>query len=484
MAVTNPFKITYIDREVGGSTSYQLLGPYVIDKGHDHLRLVFDVIVVGTSHANLQSKCDDLETDFRKRMEHDDVLKIDIGGSVWTYTHGTNLFDGSASLTKSGNPETDFGFSRAYTCTVEAQLPADQDNGLRSVEVVVDYTPSRQRTVTMRGTYTGLSGANAKTKYEADFDSEASEYLDAVDSSATWELVDESGVFGTRHRGSSNNPFPHLWHFTRQYSELIHEQLLSTLDDTTIKDHRVNFSDLSNHPGDSRQDIYRLRRCIGTYECAIDIDVSTDLYDAFEKKVRPHLIAHFEANFKPTVFALDSKKVSYDETAKRMSVEFQFIYQAPQSEAVVEIAQSCAFRESRTIDYTPVHGKSEFSMNADPGWTVLHRIWSRVVIVVGSENPKVRIAEKPLAGDAGPFSDTIGGQDGPDKHGGKNPVRAEGWNVIESTSEVVDTYIGDSELHGQMRLARLNETVIEQYHRAPDQTTGPPIQKGAKNPGK
>ena len=96
----------------------------------------------------------------------------------------------------------------------------------------------------------------------------------------------------------------------------------------------------------------------------------------------------------------------------------------------------------------------------------------------------MRIAEKPLAGDAGPFSDTIGGQDGPDKHGGKNPVRAEGWNIIESTSEVVDTYIGDSELHGQMRLARLNETVIEQYHRAPDQTTGPPIQKGAKNPGK
>jgi hypothetical protein len=87
MAVTNPFSITYGSRSVGGSNgTYQLHGPYVIEKHYDAFRLVFDVIVVGTSHADLKTQSDNLEIDFRKRLTHGQTLVINIGGSTWTYT--------------------------------------------------------------------------------------------------------------------------------------------------------------------------------------------------------------------------------------------------------------------------------------------------------------------------------------------------------------------------------------------------------------
>ena len=55
MAVTNPFAIQFGGMTFGGdSSTYQLIGPYVIDRGYESLRLVFDVLVVGTSIEELQ----------------------------------------------------------------------------------------------------------------------------------------------------------------------------------------------------------------------------------------------------------------------------------------------------------------------------------------------------------------------------------------------------------------------------------------------
>jgi hypothetical protein len=162
MAITNPFSITYGSRQVGGSTDYQLHGPYVLDKSFDRLRLVFDVVVVAVSFADLQSKSDTLETDFRLR---DQSLTIDLDGSTWTFTRGTHILAVTSSIVKSGNPDTDKGYSRAYTITIEAELPADDEQGLRDVEVLVDVDASRRKTVTMRGTYTALSGTDAVAQY-------------------------------------------------------------------------------------------------------------------------------------------------------------------------------------------------------------------------------------------------------------------------------------------------------------------------------
>jgi hypothetical protein len=133
MAVNNTFTIVYAanvsspssGESVGGSSdTYQLHGPYIIDKSYDSFRLVFDVVVVGTSYdtdANgVQQLSAALETAFRKR---DRNLKIDIDGTAWTYTNGTTFLNSQSTIAKSGDTESDRGFSRAYT--IEISWPAE-----------------------------------------------------------------------------------------------------------------------------------------------------------------------------------------------------------------------------------------------------------------------------------------------------------------------------------------------------------------------
>ena len=158
MALTNPFTITYGSRAIGGSSdTYLLHGPYVIDKSFNSLRVVFDVVVTAGSYSALKTAADNVETDFRKR---DQNLVISLSGSTWTYTSGSTILNTSASLSKSGDSETDRGFSRAYTCVVEGELPADDADpvtGLRDIDIQVDFESGRQKIVTMQGVYTATS---------------------------------------------------------------------------------------------------------------------------------------------------------------------------------------------------------------------------------------------------------------------------------------------------------------------------------------
>lgn len=481
MSVANPFSITFGSRTVGGSTGFQLYGPYVIDKSYDAIRLVFDVVVVATSYSDLQEKSDTLETDFRKRLVAGDTLAIDINGSTWTYTQGETILNARASIAKSGNPETDRGYSRAYTVAIEGELPADEDAGLRDVEVHVAYAATRQRTVTMRGTYTATDAGDAVARYQDGFDAEASEYLDAIDSSATWELADENYTMD-RHR-DSGAPASNLCNFTRQYVELLADQSSGQRDDEEIKDHRVVFTDTSQQPGDSREGIRRLRRVIGNYDCAVDIEQTTNLQSVFSSKVRDHIKSLFQSNFQPTAFAIEDQRVSYDETNKRLSVTLQFIYQANNSESIVEVSQSVAFREARQIDYTPTHEDDEFAAEADVGWATLERVWTRTVVALGAEPPKLRIRERAnVSGPVGRFVDEIGGQQGPDQDD-TTKVRSEGWNVVSSTSQVTPQYLGGPD-DSQILVTTLSETVVERFHSKPGNRTSVPIQRNPTTGGR
>ncbi len=462
---SNPFSITFAGTAVGGSTDYQLLGPYVIEKSYDDFRLVFELLITGTSYANLQALADTVETTFRKRLTHGETLVISLSGSTWTYTVGTNILKVVSQVTKAGNSETDQGFSRAYTISITGQLPADATAGLRDLEVLVDYAATRQRTVTMRGVYTANSGTNAMTLYRNNFDTEATAYLTAIAAGGqvTWELVDEN--FTIDREKNNTTPNPHICTFTRQYIELIFEQVGATLDDPAIRDHRVTFTNLSQYPADSKANIKRLQRVVASYDCAVDITQSKDLPAIYRSKVRDHLRQTFQTNFNPVVFAMEEERVSFDETSNRISVSTQFVFQPSGAEALVEVAQSVAFREARTIDYTPVHQNDELAYEADLGWATLERVWNRTAIVIGTESPKLRITERPRFGDAGPI-DSMGGQTSVDQRSGTGVT--EGWNVVSSTSQVTPQWIGNpSDGNTQIQMAVLTENVVERYHRRP-----------------
>jgi len=454
MAVTNPFQITYNGTAIGGSSdTYQLLGPYVIDKGYRSIRVFFDVIVVATSAATLRSLSDTLETKFRER---DKDLEINTGSTVWTWTAGTHYFNPVCTISKSGNSETDRGLSRAYSVVVEAELPSDAsgDNGLLEIRTNVGYEPSRQKTVTIEGSYTATESDDSTTNYTDNADAYIDTLLTGIDGSATWELLEEDYDFD---RNTANT------RFQRQYIELLSNQSSGTLDDTEIRDHRVIFTDLSQHPADSREGIHRLRRVVGSYECAIDIEQTTDLYDVFDSKVRPFILDTFRANFNPAVFCLEDRRISYDDTTKRLSASLQFLYQKDGGEAVVEISQSVAYREQRTIDYTPVHSsQSETTAYADPGWATIERVWTRTVVVLGDESPQRRISGTPRYNEAGDF-DVIGGLN----IEGRQNIVASGWNIVSNTSQVQEQWIGDPTNDEQLKLSSLTETVVERYHDQP-----------------
>jgi hypothetical protein len=185
----------------------------------------------------------------------------------------------------------------------------------------------------------------------------------------------------------------------------------------------------------------------------------------------------FQSNFQPQQFAVEEERISYDETNKRISISFQFIYQSSQGEAVVEIVQSVAFREARNIDYTPTHEEDEFACEADVGFAVLERVWNRTAIAIGEEAPKLRIRERARTeGPIGRFTNIIAGQSGPDLEN-TSQVNDEGWNVIASTSQVTPQWVGAPNGQDRIRLSVLTETVVERFHSKPGNRTSTPIQR-------
>jgi hypothetical protein len=437
MAVDNPWTITYGSRAVGGtSDTYLLHEPYVLDKSFGSISVTFEVIVVATSFSNLQSLCDDLETDFRKR---DQTLVIDLDGSTWTYTFGTDLLNSTANIAKSGDSETDRGLSRSYTCSIEGELPADDASpvtGLRDLAWAVSLTPSRQTAVTMTGVYTATKSpaqlASVNYLHANGADAEATTFLAALDGAATFELVGED------YAPDRNN---HTCEFTRTYIELLANQTAGALDATDIRGHTVTFTQQFQQPGDSDQDIYRLRRVVGSYECGIDIDQTTDLQSVFTNQVKPHVLALFQTEFSPQVFCVEDQTVSYDETAKRMAVSITFLFQTAEGGDVVQVTATLGYSESRALDFTPTHSGGEYDMYVDVGWSTRLRTATRSATVVGDVPPGVRL-------------------------GGSAEGGSSGWHTISSSSDATNLWAGDPG-SDQILLTVVNETLVEQWAERP-----------------
>ena len=441
MAVTNPFSITYGSREVGGTTNYLLHGPYEFSKSFDSISVSFDVVVVGASYADLQNLSDALEIDFRKR-DQDLVIDLDNiddagGASTWIYTNGTTILNTVATLSKSGDPETDRGFSRMYSCTIEGELPADDASpvtGLRDISFSVGVSPSRQRIVTMQGTYTATAAHDAVPAQLASVnyldtpgaDAEATTFLTALDSGATFELGPES---------FEPDRQDHTATFTRQYVELLVNQTAGALDATDIRDHQVKFTQVFQQPGDSEESLYRLRRVIGNYDCAVDIDQTTDLQAVFDNQIRAHVLELFRSSFNPKVLCIEDQNVSYDETTKRMSVAITFLYQTPEGDDKLEMTTSLTQSTTHTLDYTPVHNGDEFAAYVDRGFGEKIRIFTRTGISIGSHMGGIgswhRKWGKPLA-----KGGTWTGGVVPDAEGA-------GWNTISSSFKFTPMWIGD-----------------------------------------
>jgi hypothetical protein len=456
MALTNPFAIAYGGLTVGGSSNVLLLhGPYVIERGFTTFRLVFDVICVATNTAGLASLAQSVETAFSQRNQS---VVLNLGGVVRTYQSGQDILNVVASVTKSGDTETDRGVSRAYTVTIEAEMPASDRNGLREISATLMRDASQRRAITIAGVYTSNSGSNATQSYLSGADGECNAIVTALGGGATYEMVDEEFTRDTQN---------HVVNWRRQYVEILYDQTSGGRDSTAIREHSVTFTDTAPHPGDGAENIQRLRRAVGTYSCSVD--GSVPLRSLWQSQVRPFILSIFSRDFQSQVFAVEDSVITYDETSRKISGQLKFVYQPSGASQIVEVEQSVTIREQRQIDYTPIHGGNELDFEADRGWALLERDWARSVIVVGEEAPRRRLGERGTPGTAGDFPD-IGGLTSVDQRNDGN-VSRDGWNVVANTSSVSGTWVGDSELGQQMRLTMLVERVTERFHQRPGNNT-------------
>ena len=489
-AATNPLTITWKGTSVGGdSSSYQLDGAHTLEKSYDRFLMVFDVVVVAEDYADLHAKSDALEQVFSTRLSGDESLVIDIDGTAWTYTSGQTIFDAVPTITKSGDPQLDYGLTRTYTIKIEGQLPDDSGGGLREFQVLVAYDNTRRRTVTMRGQYFASSEGDATSRYLSNFDAEASTYLTFVDSSATWELVDE-GYTIDRQPGDDLLPRPHRCDFSRQYLEIIDEQSSSQADDAAIVDHRVTFTDLSSWPATGNQDAQPLRQVFAQFDCGVDVTESLDLREQYEQKIRPLLRERFVAVYNPQAFAVEETRVSFDRTNNRIAASVIFTYQSNNATELVSVTESVTYEEQRNPEYTNVHNSDEVSAYCDVGTAIITRSWNRTAVAIGQQSPNWRISNPGGAqgGVVGDWTQATANIPGPDNRNGTQ-VQESGWNVIYNNSTVSPEYVGDPNGEQRIEMSVLTEQIVERYHREPTTgtvggggTTGPTTGGGSSGP--
>ncbi len=468
-AATNPLTITWKGTSVGGSSAfYQLDGPHTIEKTYDRFLMVFDVAVVAEDYADLHTRCDTLETLFTSRLAGNEALVIDIDGNAWTYTSGQTIFDAVPTITKSGDPQLDYGLTRTYTVKIEGQLPDDSGGGLREFQVLVGHDNTRRRTVTMRGQYFASSSGDATSRYLSGFDAEASTYLSFVDSSATWELVDE-GYTIDRQPGDDALPRPHTCNFDRQYLEIIDEQASGETDNENIVDHRVTFTDIATWPVDSSDESQRLRQVFAQFDCGIDVTKTTDLKGQYEDKLRPLLRERFSAIYTPQAFAVEETRVSYDRTNNRIAASLIFTYQASNAQELVEVQETVTYEEARNIEYTNTHAADELAAYADVGTAQILRVWDRTAVAIGAQSPNWRISNPGGAqgGVVGDWTHTTGGVTGPDQNDGTE-INETGWNVVSNRSSVTPQILGDPNGEERIELSVLTEQIVERYHKKPE----------------
>lgn len=460
--VANPFEITYNGFSIGGASSaYQILGPYSIERNYERLRVSFDALVVSSSYAELASLSAALENAISAR---DASLSIRIDGTTWTYTPGQTVINTVGTASKTANPETDRGFSRAYTVSIEAGMTESGRNGLREIQSVVTTDPAGIKTITISGSYTAQDGTSASSNYLSKADAVCSSLLSTHGSGGTFELLEES------YTPDSLNMY---CTFQRQYKQVIYNQSGGQLDDPRIKDHRVTMTDMWTQPGDASDSTQRLRRIDAAFDCYV-VKSASNPYSIWESVVRGYMIDQFNNTFSPSEFAIEESRASYDQTSSRLMATMRFVFRSNSSSQVIESAQSVSYRESRNLDYTPVHSGRETDMYVDLGWASIERVWIRTVIVVGDEFPRRRIINESSSqtGAAGDFNSTIGGVTAPDT-GQVAKVNREGWNIISSQSQVTEQYIGHPDIGTQFKTSTLTETIVERYNTMPSAGSTP-----------
>lgn len=246
MPVSRELQVVYGGVTFGGSSARQIDGFTIVEKDYTTAAFEFSFITSASSAAAFATECTTVEDALRKPRQ--DLVVTQGASTLLSLKQSDNTgFDANPSIIKQGDIG-DTGRSRFYKVRIEFGLPAN-NLGLdfrRFSTVNVEYTPERQRIVTITGTYTanstnGTTGSFAT--YLANAPTYFSSVLTGIDNTATWEKVGEPQV--------ERNETDKVTNFTVIYKEIIFNQSAAGLDDSGLVDPNFEIIRTRIGPGDS-----------------------------------------------------------------------------------------------------------------------------------------------------------------------------------------------------------------------------------------
>lgn len=246
MPVTRDLSVVYAGVTFGGSTARQIDGFTIVEKDYTTAAFEFSFITSAASDAAFATECTTVEDALRKPRQ--DMTVTQGSSTLLSLKQSDNTgFDANPTILKQGDV-ADTGRSRFYHVRIEFGLPANNLSlGFRRFSTVnVDYSPERQRTITITGTYTanstdGTTGSFAT--YLANSPAYFASVLAGIDNTATFGKIGEPQV--------ERNETDKVTNFTVIYKEILFAESLAGLDDSALVDPTLVITRNRMAPGDS-----------------------------------------------------------------------------------------------------------------------------------------------------------------------------------------------------------------------------------------
>jgi hypothetical protein len=365
MPVSRDLSVTYGGLTFGGSTARQIDGYTIHEEEFERGFFEFAFVTTAASDAAFATEIIAVRDVFR--TPRGDLVVTQGASTLLSRKHSLNTgLDTEPIITKDGDP-ADTGRSRYFKVRISYGLPADvtSTSFRRTADINVDYSPSRQRTVTITGTYTANStdGITASfAQYRASISAYAATVMALIDSAATFEVIGEPVV-----TFSDTNK---VCDFAIVYKEILSNQASGVLNDAAIVDPEMSIVRNRLAPGDSTAGMtappgraagpapgsfaggfpggpgstvvgsppgspgtttvqerpYIIRV---TYTCAIDQNVTKDLQGKWTSTIRPFLISQAQAVAGRGVTLVDEKPDLGQSYPNRISVTMEFFAYLP-----------------------------------------------------------------------------------------------------------------------------------------------------------
>ena len=306
----------------GSEDSYQLINGWEITGSRLAGFVSFDVVVFGSTVSELDTRCETLKEEFRKRRTR---LRLKIGSDTHKdFNPSDGVHQDSQAQFQEIDDEWWTRLSRHYRISVAVDYPPPEENGRTEQGVSLTHDDSQIKTLTISVQYNATSGGKAKDRYESDFDGYCTSVLAVFGTGLTFEKVGSDSIDG-------DFLLDNELRITRIYRELIVGQASDSLsNDSELVGFQYQITLGKNRPGDfvgkdlpQLKNIFSVVRLITiavTCSTSVDKTVTQDLKTVYESKIRPFLIEKAKSVAGVSVIALIEEDPSFNFVNNTISV--------------------------------------------------------------------------------------------------------------------------------------------------------------------